>query len=115
MKNTSILSQLAAEWQNPPAAVKPPRLISKDEAVQLLSGWNSPRHRLLFSLAFSGDLRISEIARIKAADIDIPGKTLAVRQEHGRKTRRLRLSDKLAAVFAEYIKQYEIEDCLFSK
>ena len=49
---------------------KYPDILSKEEVFKLLGALSNIKHRFLLSLAYSGGLRVSEVVRLKVADLD---------------------------------------------
>ncbi|MFP4268369.1 MAG: tyrosine-type recombinase/integrase, partial [Spirochaetaceae bacterium] len=52
---------------------KYPDILSKEEVFELLGALSNIKHRFLLSLAYSGGLRVSEVVRLKVADLDFDG------------------------------------------
>ncbi len=75
---------------------------------------NIDRDLVLIDLAIHTGLRRSELANLKAGDIDIERQLLAVRQGKGSKDRVIPLSGKMCSKLHIYIKDKEKESSLFA-
>ena len=49
---------------------KLPHVLSRGEVARLISGTHFPKHRVLFLIAYSTGLRVSEIVMLRPRDID---------------------------------------------
>lgn len=103
---------LSAETDAPPAnPVKPshrvrvgrplPKKLSGDEVRRLFAVIGNGMDRALFLLMLRCGLRVSEAARLKAADVDWEQEALLIRQGKGRKDRRVYLSSDAARALRE--------------
>jgi site-specific recombinase XerD len=68
---------------------KLPIILSRDEVRALLEAPSDLRHRAMLAILYGSGLRVSEVARIKVADIDTARNVLWVRSGKGRKDRHL--------------------------
>jgi integrase len=71
---------------------KLPVAISKDEFMKLIKATNQDKHKLAFLLGFESGLRVSEIVKLEARDINFPEKNIFIRQGKGSKDRVVPLS-----------------------
>lgn len=81
-----------------PFARKPkalPQVLSREEVGRLLSGTRFLRHRVLFAIAYSAGLRVSEIVKLRPCDIDSDRMVIRVEQGKGAKDRLALLSPAL--------------------
>jgi integrase/recombinase XerD len=74
---------------------KLPLILSRDEVRALLEAPRSLRHRTMLAILYASGLRVSEVARLKVADIDPTRNVLWVRSGKGRKDRQALLPPKL--------------------
>jgi site-specific recombinase XerD len=81
-----------------------PEILSREEVARLIDTPPNPKHRLLLATAYAEGLRVSEVVRLRVADLDRKRMTLRVEQGKGRKDRIVPLSRKLLARFEEYWK-----------
>lgn len=56
-----------------------PIVLSKDKIKKILGQVNNVRHKLLLALMYAAGLRVSEVCRLKAKDIDFDNNILWVR------------------------------------
>ena len=68
---------LGREWvvekvANPKEPKKLPVVLSQDEMARFLDALQNPKHRALLMTAYAGGLRLSEVARLRIEDIDMP-------------------------------------------
>jgi site-specific recombinase XerD len=64
-----------------------PRVLSQDEVRRLFDAVCDPHFRLLLQTAYAAGLRVSEVVRLKLADIDSQRMVLHIRCSKGRKDR----------------------------
>jgi integrase/recombinase XerD len=64
-----------------------PTVLSQDEVARLLAAVADERHRLMLRIAYGCGLRVGEVARLQAGDIDSARMVIHVRQSKGRKDR----------------------------
>jgi site-specific recombinase XerD len=79
-----------------------PVVLSREEMARSLNALDNPKHRALLMTAYAAGLRLSEVARLRVADIDSARMVLHVRQGKGHKDRDVMLSPRLLAVLREY-------------
>ncbi|MFC5472105.1 site-specific tyrosine recombinase/integron integrase [Cohnella suwonensis] len=84
---------------------KLPDVLSAKEVMRLFAAVSNPKHRAILVLTYSSGLRVSEVVRLRMADIDRDRKTLLVRQGKGRKDRQTLLSEAAYATVLAYVKQ----------
>jgi integrase/recombinase XerD len=69
---------------------------------RFLDAMENPKHHALLMTAYAGGLRLSEVARLRVADIDSARMVLHVRQGKGERDRDVMLSPRLLAVLRAY-------------
>src|SRR5271168_2372635 len=74
---------------------KLPLILSRAEVQALLQAPRNLRHRTMLAIMYASGLRVSEVARLKVADIDRTRNVLWVRSGKGRKDRQALLPPKL--------------------
>lgn len=74
-----------------------PVVLSREEVARILAAPRNPKHRLLLALIYGCGLRVSEAARLKAADVDVDRGCLHIRRSKGRKDRYTILPTALAS------------------
>lgn len=80
-----------------------PIVLSAIEVGRVLNSIKNNKHWLMVSLMYSSGLRVSEVVKIRVADVDLGQNTLMVRLGKGNKDRLTILSDKQTALLAKFI------------
>lgn len=99
-----------------PIAHKPkklPHVLSRDEVARLLSRTHFLKHRVLFGVAYSAGLRVSEIVKLRPRDIDSGRMVIRVEQGKGAKDRLAVLSPRLLKVLRDYFRREQPGEFLF--
>jgi site-specific recombinase XerD len=97
----------------PKAPQKLPVVLSQDEMARFLDALDNLKHRALLMTAYAAGLRLSEVARLRVADIDSARMVIHVRQGKGQKDRDVMLSPRLLAVLRAYRAAYRPGPYLF--
>jgi integrase/recombinase XerD len=92
---------------------KLPVILSKNEVKALLEAPKNLGHRAILATMYGAGLRVSEVANLKAGDIDSDRRVIWVRGGKGRKDRQVMLSDMLRDVFAAYWRWRQPTDWFF--
>lgn len=92
---------------------KLPSVLTREEVQRLILAPDNLKHRAILVLAYSGGLRVSEIARLRASDIDFVRKVIRVRTGKGGDERFTLLSDSAIRILDEYIRDYGPREWLF--
>ncbi|MGD8401650.1 MAG: tyrosine-type recombinase/integrase [Bacillota bacterium] len=92
---------------------KLPVALSRNEIKQLLSVTSNLKFKAMFMAAYSGGLRVSEIAHLKISDIDSENMQIFIRQGKGNLDRFTLLSKNLLDILRLYWWQYRPQDWLF--
>jgi integrase/recombinase XerD len=79
-----------------------PVILSADEVVRLLAAVPSLKHRTALMTAYAAGLRVSEVVRLKIADIDSDRMLIRVEQGKGGRDRYIMLSSQLLVVLRAY-------------
>ena len=87
--------------------------MSRDEVKALLEAPRDLRHRAMLAILYGSGLRVSEVARLKVADIDSARNVLWVRSGKGRKDRQALLPPKLRELLRCYWRTRRPTDWLF--
>jgi integrase/recombinase XerD len=90
-----------------------PAVFSQDEVRRLFDAIDEPRFRVLLQTTYACGLRISEVVRLKPADIDSQRMLLHVRCGKGGKDRLVPLSKTLLQQLRDYWQQHRCSDWLF--
>jgi site-specific recombinase XerD len=81
---------------------KLPFVLSRDEVARLLTCTSFLKHRALFLTTYSAGLRVSEVVRLRPADIDSSRMLIRVEQGKGAKDRQTLLSPQLLEELRDY-------------
>jgi integrase/recombinase XerD len=81
---------------------KLPVVLSSDEVVRFLQSVAGVQHRVALTTAYAAGLRVSEVARLKIADIDSRRMVIRVEEGKGGKDRYVMLSPQLLAILRQY-------------
>jgi integrase/recombinase XerD len=90
-----------------------PTVLSKEEVVAVLKNIKNLKHKTIIITIYSAGLRIGEVTRLKAGDIDSDRMQIFVRQSKGKKDRYTVLSQKALDLLRQYHKEYKPKDFLF--
>ncbi len=91
-----------------------PEVITNEEVNSIIETIENIKHKLIISLLYSSGLRVSEVVNLKVKDISLTDLTLRVRDGKGKKDRITIFSEKLFERIAEFIKNKEASDYLFT-
>ena len=95
------------------APKKLPHVLSRDEVARLLSCTLFLKHRVLFLVAYSTGLRVSEIVKLRLTDIDSARMVIRVEQGKGAKDRLTLLSPRLLEELRDHFRREQPSDFLF--
>ena len=79
-----------------------PVVLSAEEVSRFLAAVPSPKHRTALMTAYAAGLRVSEVVRLKIADIDSGRMLIRVEQGKGGRDRYIMLSPQLLVVLRAY-------------
>ena len=97
-----------------PQKEKLPLVLSQEECRKLIETPTEFRDRFLIALMYSSGMRISEISRLKIADIDTQRMFIRVVQSKGNKDRYVPLSKIIAYKIPKYLKYYSPKEFFFN-
>jgi site-specific recombinase XerD len=92
---------------------KLPVVLSLEEVARFLEAITHVKHRALLMTAYSAGVRVSEVTRLRVADIDSRRMVLRIRQAKGQKDRFVGLSPRLLTILRQYRKAVRPGDYLF--
>ncbi len=101
------------EVKRPKKDKKLPVVLSKDEVAKILSSVDNIKHKAILMIAYSSGLRVSEVVKLKAEDIDSKRMLIHIKGSKGRKDRYSLLSESALKTLREYWKQYKPTKWLF--
>lgn len=90
-----------------------PVILSRQELERLFSCAGSPKYRVLLMTTYAAGLRVSEVVKLKPADIDSQRLMIRVEQAKGAKDRYTLLSPRLLEELRRYWKLYRPTTWLF--
>lgn len=83
----------AYDIKRPKKDKKLPVVLNGEEVSKILSSVTNIKHRTILMLTYAAGLRVSEVAKLRAEDIDMQRKLIRIRGSKGRKDRYTILSD----------------------
>lgn len=85
------------------------RVYTEFELIEMLAAANDRQERVILLLGSHGGLRVSEMLRLRWADVDLRAGELRVAEGKGAKTAHVTMSPKLAAALVDYRREMELE------
>jgi integrase/recombinase XerD len=92
---------------------KLPVVLSKEEVRRLLELTRNPKHRMLLMICYSGGLRVREVVRLTVECLDTARHLIHIKGGKGKKDRYTILSDAVADVLGDYLRQFRPHYWLF--
>jgi integrase/recombinase XerD len=96
-------------------AVTIPRAMTTDQIRRLFAAVRDNRYRLIFQLAYSTGMRISELVAVRVPDIDPERPLLHIPQQKGGGERLVLLPPTMRERLREYWKSYRPSDVFFER
>lgn len=93
---------------------KIPVVLSHQEIVEIIRTLQNLKHRLMVSLAYAAGLRVSEVTKLKVADLNLNENIIYIRGAKGNKDRISIFPDKLKEEMEEFILNKSPNDYLFT-
>ncbi len=90
-----------------------PKVISEQKILKGLQSIDNLKHKAILFTAYSAGLRVSEVVRIKIADIDSDRMQIRIEAAKGKKDRMVTLAEATLAVLRVYYEQYKPKKYLF--
>ena len=84
-----------------------PKVLSGDELGNLFNALGNIKHKAMLFTAYSGGLRVSEVAALKIKNIDSGRMQILIERAKGKKDRYVALSPVLLDILRSYIKKYK--------
>jgi integrase/recombinase XerD len=82
-----------------------PRVLTVEEIERVIAAPKNPLKRALIEVLYATGMRVSEVVKVRLADVDFDGRVMFVRQGKGRKDRIVLFGRKARAALAEYVWQ----------
>jgi len=90
-----------------------PKVISEEKIIKGLQTIENLKHKALLFTAYSAGLRVSEVVKIKIADIDSDRMQIRIQSAKGKKDRMVTLAEATLAVLRAYFLAYKPKEYLF--
>jgi len=97
----------------PKKSQKLPVVLSRAEIKSIIGVVENLKHRMMLAVAYGAGLRVSEVVRLRVADVDLSELTLAVRQGKGKKDRLTVLSKNIVEEIRSLINGKEKDEYVF--
>ena len=110
---TMLKKKFVYEVRRPRKDKKLPTVLSQEEVVRVLTSLENLKHRTLLMLVYASGLRVSEVVKLRVADIDNDRMLLNIKGAKGRKDRCTMLSRTALEVLNEYLEKYKPGKWLF--
>ena len=98
--------------QRPKRQKRLPIVLSQQEVIALLRNTANLKHRMALALIYSAGLRISELLKLRTADIDPGRQQIRIHQAKGRKDRYVILAESIVPLLQNYLATYRPSDYL---
>ena len=92
---------------------KLPIVLSREEVRRIFDSVNNIKHKVILMLVYSAGLRVSEVVKLRVADIDTKRNMIHIRGAKGKKDRYTVLSRVSLKVLKEYWRVYRPRSWLF--
>ena len=90
-----------------------PKVISEKKILKGLQSIENLKHKAILFTAYSAGLRVSEVVKIKIADIDSDRMQIKIEAAKGKKDRMVTLAEATLVVLRAYFEQYKPKEYLF--
>ncbi|MBM7613849.1 site-specific tyrosine recombinase/integron integrase [Alkaliphilus hydrothermalis] len=104
---------MAVGIPRPKKEKKLPEVLNEEEVTKILNVVENHKHKAILCLVYSAGLRVSEVVRLKAEDIDSVRMLIHVKGAKGKKDRYTLLSEKALIVLRNYYRRYTPKEWLF--
>jgi len=90
-----------------------PVVLSRDEIGRMLLTTTNIKHRLMLGLAYGAGLRVSEVVALRVQNVDIPEKTIHIKQAKGRKDRISVVPEKIVIDLGKFVTEKPGQNFVF--
>ncbi|MBP8115594.1 MAG: site-specific integrase [Chitinophagaceae bacterium] len=101
------------EIPRPKKVQKLPKVISEEKILEGMLKIKNLKHKTLLLLAYSAGMRVSEVVKLKIADINSDRMQININHAKGKKDRVVTLSKSILPYLREYYLKYKPADWLF--
>ncbi len=101
------------EIPRPKKVQKLPKVISEEKILEGMLKIENLKHKTLLLLAYSAGMRVSEVVKLKIADINSDRMQININHAKGKKDRVVTLSKSILPYLREYYMKYRPTDWLF--
>jgi site-specific recombinase XerD len=111
----TVLGQpsLALRIPRPRKEHRLPEVLSAAEVARMLARARNPKHRALLMLLYSAGLRVGEVVRLRASDLDVDRGLVRVHRGKGSKDRYTLLAKRAVDAVRVYVDAYPTQGWLF--
>jgi len=100
--------------RQPKQSQRLPVILSREEIKEMIELTQNLKHRLILAVTYAAGLRVSEVVRLRAQDVDLNGLTVTVRQGKGKKDRLTVISAALVPEFQKIMAGKNGDDYVFA-
>lgn len=86
-----------------------PVVLTRAEIIKIINCAHNLKHKLLLALLYGSGLRVSEVIKIKISHLDLPSRSLLVKDAKGQKDRYTLLSGASIKLLEIYLKKLPIQ------
>jgi integrase/recombinase XerD len=90
-----------------------PTVLSRQEVARLLAGVTNAKHKAVLTVVYSAGLRVSEVVRLRASDLDRERRLIHVQRGKGAKDRYTLLADGALKAIDDYLEGETVGSWLF--
>lgn len=99
--------------RHPKKPLKLPVVLTKEEIKKIILSVPNKKYRLMLALMYASGLRVSEVVKLKAGDLDFNNRLIFVRQSKGKKDRRTIMPEALIPALKKRVENRNADDYLF--
>jgi integrase/recombinase XerD len=110
---TRVLGRELSITKRPKADRHLPGVLSREEAIRIVSAPRNLKHKALLALAYSAGLRVGELASLRVSDVDPARGVILVHCGKGRKDRYTILAIRTKRLLETYLDLYQPKNWLF--
>jgi len=112
--STILNNDITASIKRPKKEKKLPTTLSKNEIKKLLDALQTQKSKLMVSLMYACGFRVSELVKLKVADLNFPEKIGHIRQAKGNKDRIFNIPEFLTEELQDQAEKQKDEKYLFT-